>query len=347
MKQIRVGYFAGGDPLAVIQAIKKAEDAGFDEAWMGDHFTSWFPEKPFGETWSVLCAAAVSTSKIKLGTGVTDPFRRGPALLAQSAATLDRISRGRGILGIGCGEPMNLLPFGIQWKKPLSQLKETVFLIRELWKSSFQNPLTYSGSFTQFDGAYLQIRPARSSMPIYLGGSGPRLRALAGEVADGWFAYVHSPETYAEDVRELFEAASLSGRTEDQVDTTAFFHCAIGKDSDAAREVVSLPAAIALILSNDKLVKLGQHIEVPKELSLSNVVMKKEQLESLVKFAKQIPNEAIEKVAAFGTPDQIVARMEKYARAGAKSLVFSILGNDLERSFEIFSRDIIPRLREI
>lgn len=344
---MRVGYFAGGEPLSVIQAIKKAEDSGFDEAWMGDHFTSWFPEKPFGETWSVLSAAATSTSKIRLGTGVTDPFRRGPALLAQSAATLDRISSGRGILGIGCGEPMNLLPFGIQWKKPLSQLKEAVFLIRELWKSSFQKPLTYSGKFTHFEGAFLQIKPTRSSMPIYLGGSGPKFRALAGEVADGWFAYVHSPTTYAEDVMELFQAAKLYGRTADQIDTTAFFHCAVSKDADVAREVVALPAAIALILSHDRLGKLGQRVEVPEELSLSNVVMNKELLGSLMKFAKQIPTEAIEEVATFGTPDQIVARMEKYARAGARNLVFSILGNELDKSFEIFARDIIPRIRKI
>jgi alkanesulfonate monooxygenase SsuD/methylene tetrahydromethanopterin reductase-like flavin-dependent oxidoreductase (luciferase family) len=342
---MKAGYFAGGDPSRAIEAIKKAEITGFDDAWVGDHFSSWFPERPFAETWSILCAAAAVTKRISLGPGVTDPFRRSPALLAQLSSTLDQISGGRGILGIGAGEPMNLVPFGIEWKKPVSRMKETIHIIRELWKSSLNKPVSFEGEFNKLDGAFLQIRPVRKSVPVYVGGSGRKLREIAGAIADGWFAYVHSPETYFEDVRDVLESARKVGKSDDQVDTVCFFHCSINSDLDMARTAVTLPAALALVLSHDKLRRLGYDRGISEELSLSKVVLNRKSIEYLYGIAKTIPDKAIDEIAVFGRPDQIVSRLEKYGKAGVKHCVLSLLGTNLNESFELFGKHILPHVK--
>jgi phthiodiolone/phenolphthiodiolone dimycocerosates ketoreductase len=341
---MKAGYFAGGDPSKAIEAIKRAEIAGFDYAWVGDHFSSWFPERPCAETWSVLSAAAVITKKIKLGSGVTDPFRRSPSLLSQLSSTLDQISGGRGILGIGAGEPMNLIPFGIEWKKPVSRVKEAIEVIRELWQSSLKNPVSFEGNFDKLTGAFLQIKPVRTSMPIYVGGFGRRLREIAGTMADGWFAYVHSPETYSQDVGDVLESARKAGKSKEQIDTACYIHCSINRDPDAARDVVMLPAKLALALSQDELWRLGHAKEKHDELSLSKLVLNRKSLDDLYAVANKIPDKAVEQVALFGTPDQIISRLEKYGKSGVKQCVLSLSGPDLNDSFELLAKYVLPHL---
>ncbi len=344
---MKAGYFGGGQPLQVIEAFKRAEEAGFEDAWLGDHFISWFPEKPFGETWSLLSAAAMVTRKIKLGSGVTDPFRRSSALLAQSASTLDQLSGGRGILGLGAGEPMNLIPFGIDWEKPVPRLKETIHNIIELWNSTVENPFTYSGEFENFRDAFLQIKPFNARMPIYVGGSSPRARRIAGEMSDGWFAYIHSPQTFREDVHEVFDAARKAGRSPDDIDTAVYFHCSIDKDPDVARQSVVLPAAFALILSRDKLSRIGYDEGIPDDFSLEKAVINKRLVQRLHDMASKISDKAINEVALFGTPDQILGRIEQYAKAGLKHCVLSLQGKNRDESFQLFSSQVLPHLQKM
>lgn len=344
---MKAGYFGGGEPLQVVEAFKRAEQAGFDDAWLGDHFISWLPEKPFGETWSLLSAAATVTKRIKLGSGVTDPFRRSSALLAQSASTLDQLSGGRGILGLGAGEPMNLIPFGIDWEKPVSRLKETIHNIVELWKSSVEKPYSYSGEFENFREAFLQIRPVNGKMPIYVGGSSLRARRIAGEMSDGWFAYIHSPQTFREDVREVMDAARKFGRSPEDIDTAVYFHCSIDKDPDVARQSVVLPASFALILARDKLHRIGYDEGIPDDFSLEKAVINKRIVEQLQEMASKISDKAINEVAVFGTPDQILGRIEQYAKAGLKHCVFSLQGKNRDEAFQLFGREIIPHLQKM
>lgn len=188
---MKIGISSGAD-LDVVSKIIKAEKAGFDSAWVGDHFTHWSHDRLFAEVWSTLCVAASHTSEILLGSGVTDPFRRSPALLAQSVATLDHFSNGRAVVGLGGGEKMNILPFGIKWAKPVARAREAVVLLRKLWKASANDPIDYEGEFNTFRRAFIQIAPFRNrTIPIYLAGDSLGMRKLAGEIGDGWYAYIH------------------------------------------------------------------------------------------------------------------------------------------------------------
>jgi alkanesulfonate monooxygenase SsuD/methylene tetrahydromethanopterin reductase-like flavin-dependent oxidoreductase (luciferase family) len=342
---MQVGYYHSGNPARMIERIARAEKAGFDSAWVGDHFAFWFPGETYLETWSALSAAATATRKIKLGSGVIDPFRRNPALIAQSAATLDILSGGRAILGIGGGEPMNISPYGIKWEKPISRLRETIEAVRMLWRSSMTAPVSYSGEFTKLDSAFLQARPIQNgTMPIYVAGSAKKALRLAGELGDGWYAYVHSARTFQEDLKEVIDGAKLAGKSAEDIDTVAWFMCAVDRDSEKARETVHLPAAMELILAYDKLERLGYSKDIPERLALKHIIMNKSEIDSLYEDAKKVPFDAIRETAIFGTPDECIATIEKFAKAEAKHVVVVLLGNDLDGSFDLFQKQIIPHL---
>jgi alkanesulfonate monooxygenase SsuD/methylene tetrahydromethanopterin reductase-like flavin-dependent oxidoreductase (luciferase family) len=345
---MQVGYYYSGHPIQTVERIARAEKSGFDSAWVGDHFAFWFPDATYPETWSILSAAAMATKKIKLGSGVIDPFRRNPALIAQSAATLDILSGGRGILGMGGGEPMNILPYGIEWSNPISRLRETIEAVRMLWRSSVNAPVSYSGKFTKLDSAFLQTHPIHNGkMPIYVAASSKKALSIAGELGDGWYAHVHSPKTFQEDLKEVVNGAKLAGKSPEEVDSVAWFLCAVNRDYEKARNTISLAAAMELILAYDKLQRLGYRKSVPERLALKHIIMNNSEIDRLREEAKDVPFEIIRETAVFGTPDDCISTIEKFAKAGAKHAVFLLLGEDVDSSFELFQNEIIPRVHKL
>ena len=137
MKHLRFGCFLPVPAVPVEKLLRIAqvnEEAGFDSLWIPDHLL-FIPHGIVPEAWSTLAAVAVATKKATLGTCVSDPHRHHPAVLAQKVATVDRISGGRAILGIGAGEAMNVVPFGIDWNRPVSKLVEAVKIIRGFWSN--------------------------------------------------------------------------------------------------------------------------------------------------------------------------------------------------------------------
>ena len=138
-----------------------AEKIGFDSYWMPDHLVATGVRRWDAlEAWSTLCALAVKTKRIKLASGVSDTHRCHPAVLAQRAATCDVLSNGRAILGIGIGEAMNLVPFGIAYDKPVGRTIEAIKIIRRLWSEDF---VDFEGKYYTLKKAFLQPKP---SVPI-------------------------------------------------------------------------------------------------------------------------------------------------------------------------------------
>ena len=158
-----------------LATMKKLEEAGYDSIWFADHLMSWVPESiwtpdivgdlvKYQETphfyfdaISTLAVAAWNTSKAQLGTAVTETFRRHPAVLAQTFLTLDHLSKGRVILGIGAGEGENTLPYGIKWEKPVSRLEEALKIIKLLWEH--QDKVDFKEDFWTLKDAVLGLKP--------------------------------------------------------------------------------------------------------------------------------------------------------------------------------------------
>jgi phthiodiolone/phenolphthiodiolone dimycocerosates ketoreductase len=177
-----------------------------------DHLTS-AGGAAFLDPFVMLGAVAMRHRRARLGVGVTDPARRHPAVLAQAALTLDHLTGGRAILGLGTGASENLVPWGLPGDHRVGRLAEALAIIRRLWASR--------GEPVVFDGAHWRLRAARLATPlagdrppaIWLAAHGPRTLALAGEHADGWYPTVKpSPDEYRAGLAAIAAAAARAGR---------------------------------------------------------------------------------------------------------------------------------------
>lgn len=186
-----------------------AEVAGFDSLWVTERY---FHE----ETFSLLGFLAATTRDINLGVGVVNPFTRNPALLGMAAATLDRISGGRFLLGLGRSDRSVIQgKMGIPYTEPIPALKDAVGIIRELLSGQ---TVSTEGRF-RLRGAHLAVQPIQQPPPIYLAAIGPKSLRLAGAVADGVLLNAYVPTDYIRyAVREIRQAAEEAGRDPGAID---------------------------------------------------------------------------------------------------------------------------------
>jgi len=250
---------------------ERIDKLGFDCIWMADHIL-WEPDRFTPEVWSVLSAIAARTEKVRLGTCVSDPHRRHPAVFAQTTATLDHLSNGRVIIGLGAGEDMNLDPFGIEHRKPVAKMVEFIDVIRRLWKSDSSNTIDFNGEFYTLEKANLEIKPIQESIPIYIGANGPKTRKITGKIADGWIPtpFLEAPETYKEHLQDIKEGVKEANRSMDEIDTCLIIYTSISDREDIrerASEDFSIMGNVDEVIEKiDKFIKSGV-----KNFNLMNV----------------------------------------------------------------------------
>ncbi|MCE2463218.1 MAG: LLM class flavin-dependent oxidoreductase [Dehalococcoidia bacterium] len=193
-----------------------ADEGGFESLWVTERY---FHE----ETFSMLGFLAAATRDIKLGLGVANPYTRHPALLAMACATLDRISGGRFLLGLGRSDRSLIQDrMGIPYGSPLSTLEATVSTLRGL--------LSGEGG----GNARLAISPAQEKPPIYLAAIGPRALRLAGTVADGVLLNAYTPTAYVRyAVNEVRRAAEEAGRDPRSVDIACMLTTRLTDDAES------------------------------------------------------------------------------------------------------------------
>ncbi|MFQ6075442.1 MAG: LLM class flavin-dependent oxidoreductase, partial [Candidatus Bathyarchaeia archaeon] len=164
-----------GDFNSLMDYALTAEEAGYDSIWMPDHV--FFPH----EMLTTLAAMAVKTERLRLGTSVIDPNRRNPALIAHMATTLDIISGGRLIMGVGRGV-WNEASYGYRLDKPVSRMRETVEVVKRFWT---EPKVDHKGEFFTYEGASIGSKPLQKPHPpIWIAGFGPRMLKIAGELGD-------------------------------------------------------------------------------------------------------------------------------------------------------------------
>jgi coenzyme F420-dependent glucose-6-phosphate dehydrogenase len=213
----KFAYFCGHEqwhPEELVEHAVLAEKAGFDMVVVSEHFHPWVDDRSAsGFAYSTIAAMANATSALEFATGVTTPlFRFHPGVVAQAAATLDRLSGGRFTLGVGTGENINEGPLGYEfpaYAERNARMREALEIMRRLLDGE---KLTYDGEYYTTDRAKL-YSPPTGRVPILLAAGGPKSAALAGEMADGVVTSVKDPETTAEKVIEpMKEAAAKAGK---------------------------------------------------------------------------------------------------------------------------------------
>lgn len=203
---------------------RRAEEAGLDALWLPDHFLLT-PEWGARDAWTVLTALAAATSRIQIGTLVTCTGFREPGLLALMASTLDEVSGGRLLLGLGAGYPdrdLSWQTFGYATDHPVGRFEEAMEIITRLLRGEH---VTYQGRYYHTDDAVLRLRgPRPNGPPIWIGGEGPRMQRAAVRWADVYNLRVHPGE--AERLREtnarLDQACIVAGRDPTTLDRTGF-----------------------------------------------------------------------------------------------------------------------------
>jgi 5,10-methylenetetrahydromethanopterin reductase len=222
----RIGLELSGEPAVpeMMRIARRAEALGYDSIWLTEtRFTR--------DAVSTCAAVAAVTNRVRVGTAVVNPFTRGAALTAVTAATLDELAGGRFVLGIGPGSPTVLARQGIAFRQPLARVRETVAVVRAM----------VNGGSARFDGggAELDFTPVRPEIPVYLGVTGPRALDLAGEIADGVILNAFVSVGYTERaVERIRAAAQRAGRDPDSIEVAQSLAVSIDNDGERARDAI-------------------------------------------------------------------------------------------------------------
>lgn len=316
-----------------------ADRHNFHSVWMPDHTLGirWVEHI---EAWTVLSALAIQTKNVKLGTGVADPYRRHPVTLAQSATTLDILSNGRFILGMGAGEAMNLDPYGINWDHPASKLKEAITIVKKLWT---QNRVDFDGEFFNMKNAYLMPRPIQKPHPpIWIAASSPRTMMITAELANGWLPLLLQPEEYENRLKSMRQRAMSLGRDAKSIEPALWIMTCVLSDREKAVESISLPIRIFFSQFPNVLKRIGLQEYVNEELDVRKFTHSNRDL--LADSAKRIPFEPLAKFAICGTKDECIEQLDDYCKAGVRHFALVLIGEikvQLE-TIKHFSETIIP-----
>ncbi|MBX6342505.1 MAG: TIGR03557 family F420-dependent LLM class oxidoreductase, partial [Thermomicrobiaceae bacterium] len=222
-------------PVELLDYAVAAEQAGFDLIDVSDHFHPWSEAGHACFSWTWLGAAAVRTSRIRLGTGLTCPILRyHPAVIAQAAATLATFAPDRTYLGVGTGEALNEYAATGKWpsyQERQRRLAEAIFLIRELWSG---DEVTYRGEFYETHKAKLYTPPPRP-IPLYVSSMSPGSAAFAGRYGDGLLSVGgKAPDVLREIVQGFEEGAREVGNDPTQMPRAIELRVAYTADGDAA-----------------------------------------------------------------------------------------------------------------
>ncbi|HWC08422.1 MAG TPA: LLM class flavin-dependent oxidoreductase [Solirubrobacterales bacterium] len=235
MSSIRIGVWVqGGLPAPVAAELaERVEQAGVDAFWAAEGIVA-------RDAFVTLSAAAVKTSRVELGTGVVNPFTRHPAQLAASFATLDELSEGRAVCGLGIGARDLLEPLGMDVSKPLTTAREMIEIVRRLLA---REAVTLEGKKFSLDGVGLGLVPPREEIPIFLAAAGPKMSELAGAEADGIYALYGTREY----ITRIVDLANQGRSGERPFRVACPVVMAADEDREAARKRVK--AAIGLMLT--------------------------------------------------------------------------------------------------
>lgn len=318
-----------------LSALARLDTGRYHSIWLPDHLVSlwpdaiWTPEFTDLATVSpsphrhldalaVAAVAAVLTERTPIATGVVDTVRRHPAMLAQSALTIDHLAKGRFILGLGAGEMENAEPYGFDFRAAVSRFEESLQVIRLLWDTD--GPVDFEGRFYRLEHARLDTEPFDGrTPPIWIGAGGPRMIELAGRHADGWWPVgSYTVEGYAGMLAALRASAERAGRDPDQITTAAMLITLIGED-DEVREIARAPLVKSYLLQvrGEYLRELGhQHPMGEGWRGIHDFDPRALTRDRLVEFLDQVEPEMVLAAVPHGSPRRVAERVKEYVDAG-------------------------------
>lgn len=320
-----------GDPTSCqefLELTSLAEKSGFTSLWI---------QEGSQKSSLILAAAALQTSrKLVVGTGITSPFRRHPQILGMETATLNELSGGRFILGLGAAEN-SMINYGVK-ESAIQAMRETL----EIVKGTFSTDgFTYQGKIFSINTP--QKRLTKLNLPIYVGAIGPRMLDLASQFADGLLitrrgGFSREYVKYA--IARIAKGAEKEGRATQDVHTLAFFETSLSKDGDLAREHIKPVLATYTIPQTPPIVLeiAGINKNEIEQVKLNYVNGDREAA------INSITDEMIEKFSLSGTPEECLNKLRKYQETGLRTPILQIHGPNKKTAIELAAKEIVPQL---
>jgi len=325
---LRLNNDVSVDRLLEIAAL--AESVGFDQLWVShDLFLRSAPV--------LMGVLARATNRIQLGIGVLNPYSLHPAEIAMVAATMQEASRGRFLLGLAQGAEEFLGWAGIDHPSPLARTREAVHAIRTLLQGGRPADATGVGAGWRAE-AYL--RTGAAPTPIYLGGMGPRMLELAGELGDGALPLLFPPEHFSAAAASVAAGVKRAGRELASIDLAACIWCSIDADAQRARQ--ALAVKLAYYGASFSPVLLRRVGLTPDDFRPIQAAMSAGHVER----AMAMVTPAMLRLGIAGDVDELVARCWDLMEAGATHLSFGPpLGPDVVESVRLIGTQALPRLK--
>ncbi len=318
-----------------IDMVEQYDSGRYHSIWLPDHMVSFWPDSIWTPEFTdlavaspsphrhldgmaVAAAAAVLTKQTPIATTVIDTVRRHPSLLAQSALTISHLSKGRFILGLGSGELENTVPYGFDFRKPVSRFEESIKVIKLLWHSD--GPVDFEGEFYKLEHARMDAELfGGKAPPIWTGAAGPRMLGITGREADGWWpAGSYTPEDYAAKLKTIRDAGDAVGRDMSHFVPALTQICLIGDEGEIA-EMLKAPMvkSIILMLNAKDVEQFGySHPMGPDWHGIMDFDPHVLTREKMIEFCDALDTRMIRDIFPVGTPKEVAAKIKGFADAG-------------------------------
>lgn len=308
-----------------------AEEKGFEAVWQAE-------SRLVRDAIVPMAAYAAVTERIDIGSGVINNWTRNIGLLAATFLTLDDLAPGRMICGIGAWWDPLAANVGIERRKPLKAMRETIEVLRPLLALE---RVTYHGEFHHVDNIELDVVHGRREpreVRIMIGATGPKMMEMTGEIADGAVLNYCVPPEYNDKAMDLLAAgAKKAGRSIDDIDRPQLIVCSVDEDHDKAIEYTK-----ELLCQY-----LAQQPHIAKASGVSNDVIAEIQStlgwpatkEQINKAKHLVPVELVHKITASGTPDEARAKVAEYTKRGATCPILYPVGGNFKLLIDTFAQN--------
>jgi 5,10-methylenetetrahydromethanopterin reductase len=316
-----VGLFPTESLPKMVQLAKVTEELGYSHIWVGDSHLIW------REAYVNMAAMALSTTRVKLGTGVTNPLTRHPSVVASAYATLEEYAPGRTIVGIGLGDS-SVETMGMKPAK-LSYFEKTMAQMRQL----------LDGQEVQLEtGKIHLLHPCKNKVPIYVAASGPKMLELSGRIADGIIVLVGVADEYIAHAKERIAAgAKAAGRKVEDINLVLWVPCAV---SDTAPAKDAVKAHVARVVAHPL-----PYVLDPTEQKVLEEIRKTydyyHHMDQQANHAEVIPDWLVDKFAIAGSVAECRAQIERIKKSGIQQIAiipYSPPGGSREKTLRGFAK---------
>lgn len=311
--------------------VRYAEEKGFEAVWQAE-------SRLVRDAIVPMAAYAAVTNNLKVGSGVINNWTRNIGLLAATYLTLDDLAPGRILCGIGAWWDPLAKNVGIERKKPLTAMKETVQVMRRLLN---MERVTFHGEFVHVDGIELDVVHGRREprhVPILIGATGDKMMELTGEIADGVVLnYCVAPEYNDRALELLDKGAKKAGRRVEDLDRPQLIVCSVDDDHDKAIETTKMLLCQYMAQQPHIAKASGVADSVVQEIqSILGWPATKEQIN---RAKHLVPDELVHKITASGTPEEARAKVEEYNKHGCTCPILYSAGGNVKKLIDTFAQN--------